>query len=122
MVEDLGLVAPRVACFPLGRHQRMHPLSLFIQELRLLLFLEFCFTLALAILEHAQITVVFVYSELHPRVKDQIAHIFFLSVLRLRARNDLRDQADLAPARSVTTGSCFSDCIGASDLLVVVES
>jgi hypothetical protein len=30
--------------------------------------LEFCFTLAT--LEHAQISVVFVYSELHPRVID----------------------------------------------------
>jgi hypothetical protein len=29
---------------------------------------------------------------------------------------DLRDQADLAPARSVTIGSWFSDCIGASSL------
>jgi hypothetical protein len=36
--------------------------------------------------------------------------------------NDLRDQADLASARSVTTGSWFSDCIGASGLLVVVGS
>jgi hypothetical protein len=43
-----------------------------------------------------------------------------LFVLRLRTRNDLRDQADLASARSVTTGSWFSDCIGASGLLVVV--
>jgi hypothetical protein len=43
-----------------------------------------------------------------------------LFVLRLRTGNDLRDQADLASARSVTTGSWFSDCIGASGLLVVV--
>jgi hypothetical protein len=40
----------------------------------------------------------------------------------LRTGNDLRDQADLASARSVTTGSWFSDCIGASGLLVVVGS
>jgi hypothetical protein len=46
----------------------------------------------------------------------------FLFVLRLRTGNDLRDQADLASARSVTTGSWFSDCIGASGLLVVVGS
>jgi hypothetical protein len=32
------------------------------------LFFEFYFTLALATLEHAQISAVFVYSELHPRV------------------------------------------------------
>jgi hypothetical protein len=32
------------------------------------LFFEFCFTLALATLEHAQISAVFMYSELHPRV------------------------------------------------------
>jgi hypothetical protein len=40
----------------------------------------------------------------------------------LRTGNDLRDQADLASARSVSTGSWFSDCIGASGLLVVVGS
>jgi hypothetical protein len=40
----------------------------------------------------------------------------------LRTGNDLRDQADLASARSVTIGSWFSDCIGASGLLVVVGS
>jgi hypothetical protein len=45
-----------------------------------------------------------------------------LFVLRLRTGNDLRDQADLASARSVTTGSWFSDCISASGLLVVVGS
>jgi hypothetical protein len=40
----------------------------------------------------------------------------------LRTGNDLRDQADLASARSVTIGSWFSDCIGASGSLVVVGS
>jgi hypothetical protein len=52
----------------------------------------------------------------------KIARIFFLFVLRLRTGNDLRDQADLASARSVTIGSWFSDCIGASGSLVVVGS
>jgi uncharacterized protein YfiM (DUF2279 family) len=52
----------------------------------------------------------------------KIAHNFFLFVLRLRTGNDLRDQADLAAARSVTIGSWFSDCIGASGSLVVVRS
>jgi hypothetical protein len=51
-----------------------------------------------------------------------IARLRFLSVLRLRTGIDLRDQADLAPARLVTIGSWFSDCIGASGLLVVVGS
>jgi hypothetical protein len=59
--------------------------------------------LALATLEHAQISGVFVYLELHPRVIDYIARIFFLFVLRLRTGNNLRHQADLASARSVTT-------------------
>jgi hypothetical protein len=45
-----------------------------------------------------------------------------LFVFRLRTGNDLRDQADLASARSVTTGSWFSDCIGASGLLIIVGS
>jgi hypothetical protein len=52
----------------------------------------------------------------------KIARIFFLFVLRLRTGNDLRDQADLASARSVTIGSWFSDCIGASGSLVIVGS
>jgi hypothetical protein len=46
----------------------------------------------------------------------KIARLRFLSVLRLRTGIDLRDQADLAPARSVTIGSWFSNCIGASSL------
>jgi hypothetical protein len=46
----------------------------------------------------------------------KIARLRFLFVLRLRTGIDLRDQADLAPARLVTIGSWFSDCIGASSL------
>jgi hypothetical protein len=46
----------------------------------------------------------------------KIARLRFLFVLRLHTRIDLRDQADLAPARLVTIGSWFSDCIGASSL------
>jgi hypothetical protein len=46
----------------------------------------------------------------------KIARLRFLFVLRLHTGMDLRDQADLAPARSVTIGSWFSDCIGASSL------
>lgn len=57
-----------------------------------------------------------------PSRDNQIARILFLFVLRLRTGNDLRDQADLASTRSVTTGSWFSDCIGASGSLVVVGS
>jgi hypothetical protein len=49
------------------------------------------------------------------------SHLFLVRS-RLRTGNDLRDQADLSSARSVTTGSWFSDCIGASGLLVVVGS
>jgi hypothetical protein len=52
----------------------------------------------------------------------KIARLRFLFVLQLRTGIDLRDQGDLAPARSVTIGSWFSDCIGASSLLVVVGS
>jgi hypothetical protein len=46
----------------------------------------------------------------------KIARFKFLFVLRLHTGIDLRDQADLAPARLVTIGSWFSDCIGASSL------
>jgi hypothetical protein len=52
----------------------------------------------------------------------KIARLRFLFILRLNAGIDLRDQADLAPARLVTIESWFSDCIGASGLLVVVGS
>jgi hypothetical protein len=46
----------------------------------------------------------------------QIARLRFLFVLRLRTGVHLCDQDDLAPARLVTIGSWFSDCIGASSL------
>jgi hypothetical protein len=46
----------------------------------------------------------------------KIARLRFLFILRLRTGIDLGDQADIAPARSVTIGSWFSDCIGASSL------
>jgi hypothetical protein len=52
----------------------------------------------------------------------KIACLKFLFVLRLQTRIDLRGQADLAPTRSVTTRSWFSDCIGAPGLLIVVGS
>jgi hypothetical protein len=46
----------------------------------------------------------------------KIARLRFLFFLRLRTGIDLREKTDLAPARSVTIGSWFSDCIGASSL------
>ena len=49
-------------------------------------------------------------SEPHLRVIFRVAHLKFLLVLRLPAGIDLRDQVDLAPARSITIGSWFSDC------------
>jgi hypothetical protein len=55
-----------------------------------------------------------------PSSDSKIARIFFLFVLRLRTGIDLRNQADLTPARLVTIESWFSDCISASGLLVVV--
>jgi hypothetical protein len=57
-----------------------------------------------------------------PSSEIKIACLRFLFVLRLRTGIDLRDQADLAPARLVTIGSWFSVCISASSLLVVVGS
>jgi hypothetical protein len=47
----------------------------------------------------------------------KIVHLRFSFVVRLLIGIDLRDQADLAPARSVTIGSWFSDCIGALSLV-----
>jgi hypothetical protein len=47
----------------------------------------------------------------------KIARLGFLFVRRLRTGIDLRDQTDLAPARSVTIGNWFSDCIGTSSLV-----
>jgi hypothetical protein len=46
----------------------------------------------------------------------KIAHLRFLFVLRLHTGIDLCDQADLAPARSVTIRSWFRDSISASSL------
>ena len=47
-------------------------------------------------------------SEPHLRVIFRVARLKFLLVLRLPAGIDLRDQVDLAPARSITIGSWFS--------------
>jgi len=83
---------------------------------------SFVLHLALATLEHGNSAPSLCDSELHLRAIIVIARVFFLFVFRLRAGNDLRDQADLALARLVTIGSWFSDCIGASGSLVVVGS
>jgi hypothetical protein len=57
-----------------------------------------------------------VYFQTPPSSDIKIARLRFLFVLRLRTGIDLRDQADIAPARLVTIGSWFSDSIGASSL------
>ena len=98
------------------------PLPLFKERFLFNSDLSFVLHLVLATLEHAQISAVLVYSELHLRELIRLLASFFLFVLRLQTGNDLRDQADLASTRSVTIGSWFSDCIGASGLLVVVGS
>jgi hypothetical protein len=51
-----------------------------------------------------------------PSSNIKIGRLKLLFVLRLHTGIDLRDLADLAPARLVTIGSWFSDCIGASSL------
>jgi hypothetical protein len=66
---------------------------------------SFVLQLALATLEHAQICAVLMYFRTPPSSDSYIAHISFLFVLQLRTGNDLRDQADLASTRLVTTGS-----------------
>jgi hypothetical protein len=58
--SNRGTVAPVLLFTPL----------LYLVRVLFYLELKFCFTLALATLEHAQISAVFVYSELHPRVMD----------------------------------------------------
>ena len=115
----LGAAPPSPGRLSLGAAP---PLPLFREMFLFNSDLSFVLHLALATLEHAQISAILVYSELHLRVIIKLLAFFFLFVLRLRTGNDLRDQADLASTRSVTTGSWFSDCIGASDSLVVVGS
>jgi hypothetical protein len=111
IVDDLGLAAPR-GCAP----------SLYLyRSCASFVFSSFVLDLALA----TQNTHKYVLSSViqNSTLSDiKIARIFFLFVLRLGTGNDLRDQADLAAARSVTIGSWFSDCIGASGSLVVVGS
>jgi hypothetical protein len=83
--------------------------------------LEFCFTSSFSYPRtHKYVLSSVIQNSTSSDIK--IARIFFLFVLRLRTGNDLRDQANLASARSVTIGSWFSDCIGASGSLVVVGS
>ena len=83
------------------------PLPLFSQGLRPLFGLGFVLLkLAIATSEASSSC----NSEPHRRVIFRVAHLKFLLVLRLPAGIDLRDQVDLAPARSITIGSWFSDC------------
>jgi hypothetical protein len=78
--------------------------------------LSFVLHLALATPEHAQIRAVLCEFRTPLSSDIKIARLGFLFVIRLRTGIDLRDQADLVPARSVTIRSWFSDCIGASSL------
>jgi hypothetical protein len=57
-----------------------------------------------------------------PSTGPRTTHGPHLFVLRLRTGIHLHIHVDLAPTRSVTTGSWFSNCISASGLLIVVGS
>jgi hypothetical protein len=106
----LGAAPPLLAAPPLGA---AHPL---LVRVLYLLQLEFCFTSSFSYTRTRTNTCCPLWFRTPPSSDTKIAHLKFLFVLRLRTGIDLRDQADLAPARSVTIGSWFSDCIGTSSL------
>jgi hypothetical protein len=81
-----------------------------------LLQLEFSFTSSFSYTRTHTNTCCPLWFRTPPSSDIKIARLRFLFVFRLRTGIDLRDQADLAPATSVTIGSWFSDCIGASSL------
>jgi hypothetical protein len=110
IVDDLGLAAPR-GCAPLYLSRSC---ASFV--LRVLFYVSFSYSRTRA---NQRCLRVFRTPPSSNRL--DCSHLF-LFVLRLRTGNDLHDQADLASARSVTIGCWFSDCIGASGLLVVVGS
>jgi hypothetical protein len=109
IVDDLGLAALGAAP------------PLFMQELRLLYFRVLFYVSLSYSRTRANLRCLRVFRTPPSSNRLDCSHLF-LFVLRLRTGNDPRDQADLASARSVTTRSWFSDCIGASGLLVVVGS
>jgi hypothetical protein len=78
--------------------------------------LEFCFTSSFSYTRTRTNMCCPLWFRTPPSSDIKNARLRFLFVLRLRTGIDLCDQADLAPARSVTIGSWFSDCIGASSL------
>jgi hypothetical protein len=81
-----------------------------------LLQLEFCFTSSFSYTRTHTNTRCPLWFRNPPPSDIKIARLRFLFVLWLHIGIDLREQANLAPARSVTVGSWFSDCIGALSL------
>jgi hypothetical protein len=81
-----------------------------------LLQLEFCFTSSFSYTRTRTNTCCPLWFRTPLSSDPKIARLRFLFILRLRTGIDLRDEADLAPARSVTIRSWFSDCISASSL------
>jgi hypothetical protein len=81
-----------------------------------LLQLEFCFTSSFGYTRIRTNTCCPLWFRTPPLSDIKIGWLRFLFVFHLRTGIDLHDQADLASARSVTIGSWFNDCIGASSL------
>jgi hypothetical protein len=108
--------APFLVAPPLGAAPPLLVSVLYLLEL------EFCFISSFSYTRACTNTCRSLWFRTPPSSDIKIAHLKFLFFLRLPTGIDLRDQADLAPTRLVTIGSWFSDCIGASSLLVVVGS
>jgi hypothetical protein len=106
----LGVAPPLLAAPPLGAAPPLLVRVLYLLQL------EFCFTSIFSYTRTFTNTCCPLWFRTPPSSDIKIARLRFVFVLLLRTRFDLRDQADLAPARSVTIGSWFSNCIGASSL------
>jgi hypothetical protein len=106
----LGAAPTLLAAPPLGA-----ALPLLVRVMYLLQ-LEFCFTSSFSYTRTRTNTCCPLRFRTLASSDIKIVRLRFLFVLRLRAGIDLRDQADLAPARSITIESWFSNCIGASSL------
>jgi hypothetical protein len=109
-IHDARVGAPFAGRPPLGAAPPLLVRVLYLLQL------EFCFTSSFSYTRTRTNTCCPLWFKTPPSSDIKIARLRFLFVFRLRTGIDLRDQADLVPARSVTIGSWFSDCIGTSSL------
>jgi hypothetical protein len=106
----LGAAPPLLAAPPL---EAAPP---FLVRVMYLLQLEFCFTSSFSNTKTHTNTCCPLWFRTPPSSDIKIARLRFLFIFWLRTGIDLHNHVDHAAARSLTLGSWFSDCIGASIL------